>query len=187
MIALNLMRYTSEGARELMEVATYIHTEIYNEPLFENHPFFSEELFQQRYEKALRRPRFELLMARVDQTIVGYIYGFSLRSEDGWWNNLQWFGDLEVSSRESYTFEDGNRTVVIQELLVMPQWRRLGIARSMHDKFLSSRTEQRAGLRVLPHNTAAKSAYLEWGWATVGTVYPAPESPIFECMIKQLR
>lgn len=186
MPALDLTLHTHETAKDLVEVATGIHTEIYSEPLFGNHPFFSESLFRQRYEMALKQPRFELLMARLDGTNVGYMYGYALRAEDGWWDALEWSEEVETSRRDGYTSENGTRTVVIPEILVKLRWRRRGVACAMHDIFLSSREEQRAGLRVLPNNVSAKSAYRKWGWNTVGTVRPVPEAPLFECMVKQL-
>jgi hypothetical protein len=57
MSGLDLVRYTHKRAGGLFEVATEIHAEIYSEPLFENHPFFSESAFRQRYEMALEQPR----------------------------------------------------------------------------------------------------------------------------------
>lgn len=57
MLGLNLTRYTREAADNLFEVATEIHAEIYSEPLFENHPFFSESAFRQRYAMALEQSR----------------------------------------------------------------------------------------------------------------------------------
>jgi hypothetical protein len=88
---------------------------------------------------------------------------------------------------DDYIFEDGSRTVVIPEILVRLPFRRMGVARSMHDEFLSGRKEQRTGLRVLPDNLAAKAAYLKWGWNTIGMVRPVPETLLYECMVKSLR
>ena len=62
----------------------------------------------------------------------------------------------------------------------------MGVARSMHDEFLSRRSERRAGLLVLPNNFAAKPAYLKWGWSIIGVVRRVPEAPLYECMVKPL-
>lgn len=59
MLGLDLVRYTRKKAEGLFEIATEIHAEIYSEPLFDNHPFFSESAFRQRYEMALEQPRFD--------------------------------------------------------------------------------------------------------------------------------
>lgn len=186
MPGLHLTRYTQETADGLFEVATEIHAETYSEPPFENHPFFSESAFHQRYSMALEQPRFELLVARLEGREVGYMYGYTLRPEVGWWDAVEWSEKVLTSRPDGYTSEDGNRTLVIPEILVRMPWRRIGVARSMHDEFLSHRSEQRAGLRVLPNNLAAKSAYLKWGWNTVGMVRPVPEAPLYECMVKSL-
>lgn len=186
MFGLDLTYYTRETADYLFEIATEIHTEIYGEPLFENHPFFSESAFRQRYAMALEQPRFELLMARLEGKEVGYVYGYALRPEVGWWDAVEWSEEVQASRSDGYTSEDGSRTVVIPEILVKLPHRRMGVARSMHDEFLSGRRERRAGLRVLPSNLPAKTAYLEWGWNTIGMVRPVPEAPLFECMVKSL-
>ncbi len=114
------------------------------------------------------------------------MYGYTLRPEAGWWDAIEW-SETALSSRpDGYTHEDGDRTVVIPEIMVKLPWRRMGIARSMHDEFLAHRSERRAGLLVLPDNLAAKSAYLKWGWNTIGMVRRTPEAPLYECMVKSL-
>ncbi|MGH3853102.1 MAG: GNAT family N-acetyltransferase [Pseudonocardiaceae bacterium] len=186
MLALDLTRYTHETAGGFFEIAAEIHAEVYNEPLFGNHPFFSESAFRQGYSMALRQPRFELLTARFEGREVGYMYGFALQPEAGWWDSIEWSETVLAGRPDNYSHEDGNRTVVIPEILVKSPLRRMGIARSMHDEFLSHRREQRAGLLVLPNNHAAKSAYLKWGWCTIGMVRRVPEAPLYECMVKSL-
>ncbi len=163
MFGLNLTRHTREVADGLFEAATEIHAEIYSEPLFENHQFFSESTFRQRYEMALEQPCFEFLMARIEGREIDYMYGYALRPEVGWWDAVEWSEEAQADRPGSYTTEDGSRTVVIPEILVKLPHRRMGVARSMHDEFLSGRKEQRAGLRVLPNNLPAKAAYLKWG------------------------
>jgi hypothetical protein len=109
------------------------------------------------------------------------------RPDVGWWEAVEWSEEAQAGWADGYTSEDGNRTVVIPEVLVKLPCRRMGVARSMHDEFLSGRKEQRAGLRVLPNNIPAKTAYLKWGWNTIGMVRPVPEAPLFECMVKSLQ
>lgn len=186
MFGLDLTRYTCETADDLFEVATEIHADIYSEPLFENHPFFSESAFRQRYAMALEQPSFELLTARLEGKEIGYMYGYALQPEVGWWDAVEWSEEVHAMRSEGYTLEDGSRTVVIPEILVTLPHRRLGIARSMHEEFLSGRRERRAGLRVLPNNLPARTAYLRWGWNTIGMVRPVSEAPLYECMMKLL-
>lgn len=186
MLGLDLIRHTSETAGDLVEIATEIHAEIYNEPLFDNRPFFSESAFLQRYYTALEQPFFEFLIARFEEMEIGYIYGYALLPEVGWWDALEWSDQVKFNQPEGYTCEDGSRTVVIPEILVRLPWRRMGVARTLHDEFMSSRSERRAGLRVLPNNIPARTAYLKWGWNIVGMVRPASNAPLFECMVKSL-
>ncbi len=186
MLRLDLTQHRREAAGDLIEITTGIHAEIYAEPLFGGHPFFSESAFRQRYAMALEQPHFELLLARLEGKEIGYMYGYTLRPEAGWWDAVEWPEEAQAGQLEWFTSEDGKRTVTIPEILVKLPYRRMGVARSMHDEFLSGRRERRAGLRVLPNNLPAKTAYLKWGWNTIGMVRPAPEAPHFECMVKLL-
>jgi GNAT superfamily N-acetyltransferase len=187
MLGLDLIRHTRETSGDLAKIATDIHTEVYSEPLFGNHQFFSQDAFRQRYEIALKQPAFELVMAIRNGKEIGYVYGFSLSPEMHWWDTIQWAGNMEPNQPANYTTEDGCRTAAIAEILVRLPWRRMGVARALHDLFISHRREQRAGLLVLPNNFPAKAAYFKWGWNTIGTVQPAPTAPLFECMVKPLR
>lgn len=186
MLGLDLVRYTRETADGLFGIATEIHAEVYSEPLFENHSFFSRNAFRQRYAMALEQPRFELLVARIEGIETGYMYGYALRPEVGWWDTVEWSEEAQANRPDGFASENGSRTVVIPDILVKLPWRRMGIARSMHDEFLSGRMERRAGLRVLPNNIPAKTAYLKWGWTAIGMVRPVPEAPLLECMVKSL-
>jgi hypothetical protein len=187
MLGLDLIRHTRKTGGGLVELTAEIHTEIYNEPLFGNHQYFSEDAFRQRYEMALEQPSFELIMARHRGKEIGYIYGHALLPEIGWWNSIEWSEQMESNRLDDYTSEDGTRTAVIPEMLVRMPWRRMGVACALHDLFMSGRREQRAGLRVLPNNLPAKTAYLKWGWNTVGMAQSMPNVPLFECMVKSLR
>lgn len=111
-------------------------------------------------------------MARFKGIEIGYMYGFALLPEVGWWDAVEWSAQVQSSQLEGYTSEDGSRTVVIPEVLVRLPWRRMGVARALHDEFVSGRREQRAGLRVLPNNLPARTAYLRWGWNVIAWFGP---------------
>ncbi|MGH8602302.1 MAG: hypothetical protein ACREXR_05850, partial [Gammaproteobacteria bacterium] len=103
MLGLDLIRHTCETAGDLVEAATEIHTEIYDEPLFGNHPFFSKDAFRQRYYMALKQPLFELLMARCEGREIGYIYGYALLPEVGWWDAMEWPEQVKSNQSDDYT------------------------------------------------------------------------------------
>lgn len=184
---LSLHSFSGPQAAALFPAASAIHAEVYAEPLFGGHPFFSEEAFEERYVMAAGQPGFDIIFARHDGADVGLMYGYSLTPEIRWWDEVRWRTDVLDALPDGYTNEDGARTVVIPEILVRAPHRRTGIARTMRDDFVTRRKEERAGLRVLPDNLPARNAYLAWGWSSVGTVRPVPHAPTYDCMVKILR
>jgi hypothetical protein len=63
---------------------------------------------------------------------------------------------------------------------------RQGIARTLHERLLASRCEQRATLLVRADNTPARAAYARWGWEAVVQLQPFPDSPVYDALILQL-
>lgn len=187
MTEVEICPYSGQAAGDYFPAASRIHAEVYAEPLFGGHPFFHKDAFEARYTMGVRQPGFEILVARRDGVDLGYVYGYALQPEVGWWDQVQWADGVREGAPDGYTEEDGTRTVVIPEIMVLAPYRRAGIARRLHDEFLSRRTEHRAGLRVLPDNVPARTAYLAWGWRVLGLVRPVPEAPLYECMLKDLR
>jgi hypothetical protein len=56
---------------------------------------------------ALEQPCFELLMARLEGTEIGYMYGYALLPEIGWWDAMEWSVDLQDDRPGGYTSEEG--------------------------------------------------------------------------------
>ncbi|MFV2113550.1 GNAT family N-acetyltransferase [Micromonospora sp. LOL_025] len=85
-----------------------------------------------------------------------------------------------------FTDEDGKRTFAISELMVAPEWRGRGIAKSLHDELLAGRTEKRATLLAEPDNTPAQAAYRSWRWRKVTKLRPGWEHvATYNVMVKQ--
>jgi GNAT superfamily N-acetyltransferase len=187
MTEIEITRRTGRAARDSLPVVGAIYTEVYAEPLFASYPFFRASDFPARYLRNVARPGFELLVAHQAGTEVGCLYGYRLVPDTHWWEGMEWFEEMSGDLTPNFSTEHGSRTVVIPQLMVRQQFRRAGIARLLHDSFLAGRTEYRAGLRVLPENVPARTAYLAWGWTPYGLVRPSPEAPVFECLVKNLR
>lgn len=108
------------------------------------------------------------MTARVDDQLVGFAFGYSLRSKRGWWEGLS------PGSSAAFTEETGSRTVVLSEIEVRSAWQGRGIGRALHDAFLSQRAEERATLASNPHATNTHALYECWGWQKVGIVSGEP-------------
>jgi GNAT superfamily N-acetyltransferase len=185
MTEIELISYDATVARGLLNKTSEVHQEIYSEPFFDGNPFFSQSAFQDRFLMALEQPGFAMTFARLGAFDIGCVYGYTLTAKLRWWDRVRWVEPAPPISQD--LAEDGARTLVIPEIMVRSPHRRKGVARLLHDDLLSRRNEGRAGLRVLPNNVPARTAYRKWGWSLVGRVRPVPEAPVYECMVKLLR
>lgn len=176
--AIRLTRYDAEGARTIVDSLVCVFAEIYAYKA--DDPFFMVERFRERFMIHTSRPRYELVTAMSENALVGYIYGVPLPAETGWWNGL-----LDPVPPEQVS-ETGNRTFALNELMVRANWRRRGIARRLHTALMENRPEERAALLVEPGNTPARSAYLAWGWRSVGRLQPFPDAPVYDAMMLDL-
>jgi GNAT superfamily N-acetyltransferase len=120
--------------------------------------------FRDRATNALTARNYELVTARVQGELVGFVFGYSLRQE------RDWFADLEPTPEPGFTDErGGERTVVLAEIEVRKAWQGKGIGHGLHDEFLGGRREERATLTANPAATATHALYEGWGWERVGT------------------
>lgn len=144
-------------------------------------PFHSTERFVERMRDYVSVPGFEMVVAEIGSVPVGQAMGCPLPADSGWWEGLTTPVDPERIA------ETGQRTFALCELMVHPDWRRHGIARSLHDELMHGRPEERATLLVEEDNTAAQRAYATWGWRRLGRLRPYPDAPHYDALILPLR
>jgi ribosomal protein S18 acetylase RimI-like enzyme len=143
--------------------------------------FFGEDRYRRQLAGHMQAPAWDLVVAEIDDEMVGYIYGFALPAATRWWRGLL------SEMPPGFTDEDGLRTVAISEILVYGKWRRRGVARALHDEFLAGRAERRATLLVEPENTAAQAAYVRWGWDNVARLRPSWDgAPLYDVLVLPL-
>jgi ribosomal protein S18 acetylase RimI-like enzyme len=124
-------------------------------------------------------PGFDLHLAFDQDTgeAVGQILGYVLPP------GARWRQGLTTPVPDGFTDEDGARTFAISEIMVHPEYRRRGIARTLHDRLLAARPERRATLLVDPDNTPVRTAYAHWGWTDVARLLPYPDAPHFHALV----
>lgn len=170
---------SEQPARHLDEL-TDLYAEVYAEQPYE---WGAEHatLFAERFDVQRRQDGFILVEARERGKLVGMGFGVTLLPNTPWWR------DLTTPLDKNVTEEYPNRTFALVELVVRAPWRRQHIAKSIHDRLLHNRIEERATLTVLPAAEAAQAAYRKWGWQAVARKRnPLPGSPVFDVMLKQL-
>ena len=165
-------KQAAEHAAELLA----LHAEVYAEPPYRRDE--DGELLAGRFAVQRRQPGFVLAEARHGDYLVGYASGMPLRPSASWWRNLT------TPLPEHLTAEHPGRTFALADLLVRAPWRRQGIGAALHHLILTSRSEERATLTVLPAATPAQRAFRTWGWRRVARARdPSPGSPVYDVLL----
>lgn len=157
-----------------------LYADVYAEP-----PYYETESdvakFADRLAAQLRESSFFLVAAWDENRLAGYIYGFAIDRHSSLWANT--FLSPDPGQR---AYESTELLVFVSELLVAAEYRRRGVARALHDRFLAARTEHKAVLLAHPDARAAQSAYCRWGWYRVGAGRPFPDTPLYDTLMKDL-
>jgi GNAT superfamily N-acetyltransferase len=164
---LTLTHHTSAEAVKLMDELCEVYADAYGAVPGEDIREKSSA-FRERAAGALEQVNYSLVAARVGEQLVGFAFGYRLRPERGWWDGLK------PEPPEGFTHETGSRTVVLSEIEVRRVWQGKGIGRTVHDAFLSQRTEERATLASNPKAADTHALYQRWGWHRMGIVPGKP-------------
>ncbi|RAO18642.1 GNAT family N-acetyltransferase [Micromonospora noduli] len=172
---LQLRHHSADEAMEILDQLVGLYLEVYAG----GGEFYSEDRYRRQLDLHMLRVGWELVTAKADRALVGYIYGFPLPPHTGWWDGIQ------EPVPPGFTEEDGKRTFALSELLVHPDWRRQGIARALHDDLVTGRAETRMTLLTRPDNLAAQAAYHSWGWIKVTKLQPNwNNAPVFDVLVR---
>jgi ribosomal protein S18 acetylase RimI-like enzyme len=124
--------------------------------------------FRNRSTRALEARNYDLVTATADSLILGFLFGYSLRADRGWWDGLT------PEPPEGFAVETGERTAVVAEFEVRRAWQGKGLGRAVHDEFLADRPEERATLTTRPHAVEIHALYERWGWRKMGIIPGSP-------------
>jgi len=177
----NFSRFDAAEARRRRNTVEAVYTRSYVAAITSGDPFDSIEAFMHRFDSYTSQSNFDLVVAYRDGEAIGQAWGWPLTEHTQWWTGL-------LSEPEpGFTYEDGNRTFALSEIMVSQEWTGRGIAHALHNELLSARTESRATLLVEPQNTTAYRAYLHWGWRKVAQLRPRwDHAPTFDVLILTL-
>ncbi len=168
------------GPAEVTAIVSHLrdlYAQVYAEPPYYEGPDDVAD-FVTRFAEQRREVGFRLTSGWSDGQLVGYLYGFTLDPRRDWWKTLL----LHACPGESIE-QLRKPTAFISELLVRADVRRRGIGRTLHRRFLASRTEQQALLLAHPDAHAARTAYSRWGWHKVGYGEPFPGAGSYETLV----
>ena len=172
--------YQPEQVPEVSRELRSLYADVYAEP-----PYYEAESdfinFSARLNSDVHEPSFLMITAWCDDYLAGYLYGFAIDRESSLW------ATVFLSPEPEQHVQDWTYPVAfVSELLVAAKYRHQGIARALHDRFLTARSEPKAVLLAHPDATDAQTAYRHWGWHRVGTGRPFPSAPIYDTLAKDL-
>ncbi|GAA2330104.1 GNAT family N-acetyltransferase [Streptomyces cuspidosporus] len=169
------------AAAQAEDAFTLVYAEAFAEPPYRKTSKDVEANFR-RFRSQVRKATFRGALARTaGGEPVGIAYGYPLSPSTGWWDRLT----TPVS--EELRREDGRRTFGLMELAVRAPWRRLGVARRLHEAVLDGTTAERVLLNARPDVEAAQAAYRSWGYRKVGEAHPWDGAALHDVMVLELR
>ena len=176
-MAPSLRKFDCESVRDIAPALSDLYAEVYAEP-----PYFegAEQVreFQARFEEHRREPAFRLTSMWQAELLIGYLYGFRVGVASPLWDSL-----LIRPAGNGSELPPRRPTAHISELLVRAGFRRQGMARRLHDTFVSERQESQVALLAHPQAGPAQVAYAAWGWKKVGYGRPFPGAADYETLM----
>ncbi|MEU7093049.1 GNAT family N-acetyltransferase [Kitasatospora aureofaciens] len=166
--------HTAENLAAVEPLLLGLYAEIYAAEAATD-PFFSVERFTDRLHRHAAAPRWGCALGAVDGEPVGYAYGFA-RTAD-----YQWAGLVSTVPGVDLTEHD-TRTFALCEVMVREGYRGTGTARTLHEKLLSHRIEERSNLLVDEEHPKVRALYERWGYTEMGIMQPYPDSPRYVSM-----
>ncbi|MEU1785956.1 GNAT family N-acetyltransferase [Streptomyces sparsogenes] len=158
-----------------------VYAEVFAEEPYAETPESVDGNFR-RFRSQVRKATFRGALARTaGGEPVGIAYGYPLSPSTGWWDRLI------TPASEELRREDGRRTFGLMELAVRAPWRRLGVARRLHEAVLDGTTAERVLLNARPDVEAAQAAYRAWGYRKVGEAHPWDGADLHDVMVLELR
>jgi len=166
--AVTITHHTADDVPALLDAITDSYVDSWGEVPGEDMGV-KTAAFRDRATAALTARNYSLVTAQADGRVVGFIFGYSLRAERGWWDGLT------PEPPAGFTDETGDaRSVVVAEFEVRRAWQHQGVGRALMAAFLSRRTEERATLASQPTATDNHVMYEHWGWRRIGVVPGKP-------------
>jgi GNAT superfamily N-acetyltransferase len=120
--------------------------------------FRNRQEFLTRFEAEVQLTAFDMIIGSAAGVVVGYAYGF--RDERA--------GAAGAGGGRLQGLMASGPVFALAELLVLPEFRRRGVATSMLERLFARTDAALATVRVGRANEAARAAYGTWGWQDTG-------------------
>ncbi|MEV0262561.1 GNAT family N-acetyltransferase [Streptomyces sp. NPDC050617] len=136
--------------------------------------FHDRRGFLDRFEEDVKRPGFDMVIAG-GAGLAGCVYGFPPDRDGEFWKGFRGGVSHEIEELTAL-----GRVFAIAELMVLPAFRRNGVATRLQEQLLARSTAQLVTVLVEPSNIPARTAYRSWGWTKFGELSPGGRRPELE-------
>jgi GNAT superfamily N-acetyltransferase len=143
--------------------------------------FYSRDRFIERMADYEGSPRFALVVATIDDEVIGFLTAANMIPGTAWWK------DIDPEPSAEFIREDNARTVAIFDLMVTPDQRGHGYASLIHEAFLKERTEERVTLLSSEPQQPAYAMWLHWGYKIIGSKATGDSGPRLDVFIRDLK
>ncbi|HEY3481382.1 MAG TPA: GNAT family N-acetyltransferase [Streptomyces sp.] len=130
---------------------------------------YDRPAFLRRFTADTRRPGFDMVVAS-ERRITGAAYGYVLDRYDDPWRDVD--GELPPRARE---LTASGQVFTLAELMVLPDFRRQGIATRLIGQLVLRSNAALFTVRVGADADAAHHALRAWGWTRVGDLQPSTQ------------
>ncbi|MBD0674543.1 GNAT family N-acetyltransferase [Streptomyces sp. CBMA156] len=170
-MAIALRRYEAgslpvDHAQLLVDIHADAYRDQRDDPFVQRFPWFAKHWTS--------RSGYSCAMAFDDDEPVGYSYGAPLEDGREWW-------------RPHMSSPADPSTFAVSEVMVRPDWRKLGVAEQTHEALLADRIEALAVLYVDVTHDRVQAMYERWSYRKVGEHRPFEDAPLYAVMVRTLR
>ncbi len=154
---------TWDGTETELAAIALLYAAVFSEPPYDEDPETSRtEIIERVRRYAVEKPGFRLLVAVIDDDVVGFVLGTETGPGDWWWGRLD--AALTADARKEWLRP---HQFSIAELAVDARRRRSGIARSLMEAVLDDLPYDSALLGCHQDADAAQRLYEALGWRVI--------------------
>lgn len=166
-MTITLQRFTSSEAAQLAASLRDVYAAAFGEPPY-CEPASSAARFGESFLRHSTYAGFRGLVAREDDTVIGFVYGYTSASGQ-WWHDVvaRGIGPELTAVWLSDAFE-------VVDLAVLPAFQGRGAGRLLHDTLLRELPYRTAVLSTRNQETTALRLYRRAGWTPIAVDFRFP-------------
>lgn len=140
----------------------------------------SREEFLRRLAQDVRRPGFDMLIAR-GASLAGCVFGFPVGRDGAWWQGFD--GPLPQNLEQ---LTASGHVFAVSEIMIHPDERARGLGRRLQEGMLADQDSSLGATMLDRADELACAAFLSWGWREVGEIPTETPPAGLRVLVKQI-